>query len=108
MLGVIATPFKDRANVHSVRTVKDAREALAGGAFDIIILDVALPDGPGTLLLQALRSDGRSIPVVIFSAQDADLLVSEQVAAVLTKSHASIDTLVQTVQRLLPAAKRGD
>ncbi len=108
MLGVLATAFEGRANVHSVSTVRDAREALAGRAFDIIILDVALPDGPGTLLLQALRSDGRSIPVVIFSAQDADLTVSEQVAAVLTKSRASIDALVHTVQGLLLAAKRGD
>ncbi len=84
------------------------REARAGGAFDIIILDFSLPDGPGALRLQILCRDGRNIPVVIFSTQDADLTVSEQLAAVLTKSRASIDALVHTVQGLLPAAKRGD
>ncbi len=66
---MIATAFKGRANVHSVRTVKDAREAPAGGAFDIIILDFSLSDSPGTQRLQTLRRDGLSMPVIIFSAQ---------------------------------------
>ncbi|WP_435169713.1 response regulator [Falsirhodobacter sp. 1013] len=53
-----------------VDTCADAREALAGGGFDGVVLDVMLPDGSGLDLLAALRREGMSLPVLVLTARD--------------------------------------
>lgn len=52
-------------------TVADARRELLGPAFDLVVLDLLLPDGDGRNLLQAIRSEPRlsAIPVFVVSAR---------------------------------------
>ncbi|MBX3749332.1 MAG: response regulator transcription factor [Opitutaceae bacterium] len=57
--------------VHVARTCAQAHDALAESAFDVIILDLGLPDGDGLDLLKAWRSAGHTEPVLILSARDA-------------------------------------
>lgn len=49
----------------------EAREVLAGGPVDVIILDVLLPDGDGIDFLQEVRSDPRhrTTPVLMLSTE---------------------------------------
>src|SRR3981189_1259173 len=54
-----------------VRTCAGARDALAGSAYDVILLDLGLPDGDGIDLLRQWRSSGFNEPVLILSARDA-------------------------------------
>lgn len=49
-------------------TLRDARERLAGSAYDVIILDRLLPDGDGLTFLGELREQGNPVPVLILSA----------------------------------------
>ncbi|MFN3388740.1 MAG: CHASE3 domain-containing protein [Allosphingosinicella sp.] len=107
VLKVVQSAFAGRAHVVAVTGVEAAARALAAERFDLVILDVALPDGSGFDLLPALRRPGgRAIPVVLFTAQDAGPELAERVEAVLTKSKASLGRLVETVEGLLPRGKR--
>ena len=53
-----------------VRTCADARDALAESPFDVIVLDLGLPDGDGLDLLRQWRQSGFNEPVLILSARD--------------------------------------
>lgn len=53
-----------------VRTLEDARQHMRSSAFDLILLDLGLPDGDGCDWLRSLRQRGMQIPVLILSARD--------------------------------------
>jgi CheY-like chemotaxis protein len=102
VLRVVASAFGDRAQLRSVVSLAEARSALHETSFALVILDVALPDGSGLDLLPSLRETLRGpVPVVVFSAQDAGPELSGAVDAVLTKSRASLERLIEAVETLL-------
>jgi len=53
-----------------VRRLNDAMQALENGLFDMVILDLGLPDGPGLDLLLNQRRKRLHLPVLILSARD--------------------------------------
>ena len=57
--------------VACARTCREARDALCETAYDLIILDLGLPDGDGLDLLREWRKNGFKEPVLILSARDA-------------------------------------
>ncbi|WP_297234271.1 response regulator transcription factor [uncultured Flavonifractor sp.] len=54
-------------------TLTMARETLAEERFDLLILDVNLPDGSGLDLLRQVRTNGDSTPVILLTANDLEL-----------------------------------
>ncbi|MGO5023052.1 response regulator transcription factor [Lawsonibacter sp. LCP25S3_G6] len=54
-------------------SLSKAREALAEERFDLLILDVNLPDGSGLDLLRQVRSEGGTTPVILLTANDLEL-----------------------------------
>lgn len=48
-----------------------AREKLADDPYEVIILDVTLPDGSGLDLAHELRSAGHLVPILMLTARDA-------------------------------------
>jgi CheY-like chemotaxis protein len=91
--------------VMSVDSIEAARRALATQHFDLAVLDIELGPVSGLDLLPELRgNEGRALPVIIFSAQGANLATDPQVQANLSKSRAALDRLVATVHnRLTPS-----
>lgn len=68
-----ATRDQIAADGHSVDWVMRldaARDAMAGAAFDLVLLDLMLPDGLGLTFLKALRGRGDVTPVIILTALD--------------------------------------
>jgi DNA-binding response OmpR family regulator len=57
--------------VACARTCGEARDALCETPYDLIILDLGLPDGDGLDLLREWRMSGFKEPVLILSARDA-------------------------------------
>ena len=53
-----------------MRRLNDARAALATTNYDLVLLDLNLPDGQGLDLLREWRRTGASTPVIILTAQD--------------------------------------
>ncbi len=60
----------DAHSVDWVTRIDAARDAMATAAYDLILLDLMLPDGRGIGLLKALRSAGDVTPVIILTALD--------------------------------------
>jgi len=54
-----------------VQTVEGAREALCGSEYDVIVLDIGLPDGNGLEMLQEWRQGRFNNHVIILSARGA-------------------------------------
>ena len=54
-------------------TLTLARETLAEEHFDLLILDVNLPDGSGLDLLRQVRTNGDATPVILLTANDLEL-----------------------------------
>lgn len=100
VIGVVRMALQGIAHVVPVKSVAGAKELLRQQRFDAIVLDLALPDGSGLELLEALRQQpGIAAPVVIFSAQEPSPAVAAQVRAALIKSRASIDELVAVIRQ---------
>ncbi|MCR8725378.1 response regulator transcription factor [Frigidibacter sp. ROC022] len=62
-----------RADGHTVDWVTrldDAGAALKAGGFELVLLDLMLPDGRGIPFLKALRAEGAVVPVIILTALD--------------------------------------
>ena len=61
------------AGAHGVdwaRRLDEARDALATTSYELVLLDLNLPDGRGLDLLRSLRQGGATTPVIILTAQD--------------------------------------
>lgn len=54
-------------------TLAQAREMLTNNRFDLLILDINLPDGSGLDLLRQLRAGGDCTPVILLTANDLEL-----------------------------------
>lgn len=55
-------------------TVSEAQAALETIQYNVIVLDLGLPDEDGLDLLRALREKGNNTPVLILTARDAGVL----------------------------------
>lgn len=53
-------------------TCKQAEECLCSGQFQLLILDINLPDGSGLELLRKLRQQGDTTPVILLTANDLE------------------------------------
>lgn len=98
IVSVVAGVLEEVAQPVPAFTLAEARAKLAGdGAFDLILLDIALPDGSGLDLLPVAAA--RGIPVVIFSAHEPDSDTAGSVAAVLVKSRTDNERLAAIVEK---------
>lgn len=85
-------------------TAEQARDALAASRYDVIILDLGLPDDDGLTVLKELRTRRDSTPVLILTARDG---VEDRVAGLnsgaddyLLKPFA-VDELIARLKALL-------
>jgi len=53
--------------------LKSAREQLACGMTELVLLDINLPDGSGLELLREIKAEMKSIPVILLTANDMEM-----------------------------------
>lgn len=71
-LGIVYSLEKEGYNVEKTDTVSGAKNIISSKEFDLIILDVGLPDGNGFELCQFIRRD-KTTPVLFLSAEDEEV-----------------------------------
>lgn len=84
-----------------VSSVSGARALLAKTSFDLVILDLGLPDGDGADLLADIQLSQGDIPIVIFSARDMTLEPNYLVQAQYSKTKISTDSLARNLKAIL-------
>lgn len=89
------------AEVDTARGFAAACAKLAGNVYDLVILDIALPDGDGLELLSQLKNATHPTPVVVFSASELSREDARRAEAALVKSRTSNETLRHTIQSLI-------
>ncbi|MFV0384691.1 response regulator [Paracoccus sp. (in: a-proteobacteria)] len=66
----LAVSFERKGDaVDCAATLAEARDSLAGPDYDLIVLDIELPDGDAMTLLRDLRAKGSTVPVIILTAR---------------------------------------
>lgn len=99
---VVSAALAPYAEVTSTGSIATARRALESLDFDLAILDEGVEDGSGLELMRLLKdNEPRPIPIVLFSARDPERQTAVLAEAALTKSRASLATLVDQVRRIL-------
>ena len=59
--------------VETAKTVKEAAELLHGSRYDLLLLDVTLPDGTGFELCERERNGGSQVPIIFLTASDEEV-----------------------------------
>jgi DNA-binding response OmpR family regulator len=65
-------PDSPAMEVRLVGTMRDAEALLAGGAVDVILLDLNLPDAQGLEAVQRTQTVARHVPLVVLTGLDDD------------------------------------
>lgn len=91
--------------VATAATPAEALGLIAGGRFDLYLLDNWLPGGGGVELCREIRRSDPSTPVVFYSGAELDWEREEALAAgaqVYLVKPGDASALVETVRRFLP------
>lgn len=84
---ILSDQLQNIATIVHAPTLKLARKNLAAELFDLVIIDVLLPDGSGLDLIESLATDSKNrSPVIILSALEMSREIREKVDACLVKS----------------------
>ncbi len=101
ILQVVSVILRDVAQVDRAPTLVAARKLLREKKYELVILDLEMPDGSGIDLVPLLQEQEPPVPAVIFSVEEVKRETAEKVSATLVKSRTSNEKLVQTIQSLL-------
>lgn len=93
---IIATVLRDEADIVCVDSKENALKLLDEKKFDLVLLDLRLPDGSGTELLPEFKK--RNLPVIVFTAYDLPQKFQNYVLRALVKSKTTNAELVKAVQ----------
>lgn len=103
---VIRAMVGKRFDFELATTLQEARARVAQECFDVVILDLSLPDGSGWDLLPDIRTRQPDARVVILSGTDMTAVEARKVETVLLKSQISpselLDALSTCIQSSTP------
>ncbi|MEZ5540861.1 MAG: PAS domain S-box protein [Pseudomonadota bacterium] len=102
MLALVQAILADTWQIIPARSLAEARKLLIEHDYDLVMLDIGLPDGSGLDLLPDIRQ--REYPVMLFSEEDSIESAMFSFDAKLVKSYTSSATLLKTVLDLTEAA----
>lgn len=98
---VVAAIVGDMVHIVPAASMREAQHRLTSETFSLVLLDVELPDGSGLDLLPLIER--AATPIVIFSAHDVSQEIAHKVAAVLVKSTASNQVLLDVIRHAVKA-----
>ena len=98
---VVSVMLRGYCDLTWTTTLAASKEALKNNEFDLVLLDIGLPDGSGLDLLEII--EGHLVPpkVVIFSASDVSEEYADRVNVVLMKSVTNNFRLAEILERVI-------
>ena len=90
--------LEELGDIDYVTSLAEAKQRILLQDYDLVILDISLPDGSGLDLLDDIKD---RCPVIIFSGEDTNKDISLKVAASLTKAKTDNAQLIKTVRQVL-------
>lgn len=73
--GLVYSLERNGFSLDVVRTVKDAENYLSQHEYDLLLLDVTLPDGTGFEVCEHVRKIGSDVPIIFLTAADEEINV---------------------------------
>lgn len=67
------------ADITSARTLSDAYELVMKYDFDLVLLDLNLPDAYGPATVQQMRSFNKKVPIIVLTGMGNDRTVSQAI-----------------------------
>lgn len=64
---------KNGFELEIARTVSEAMGLIANNKYDLLLLDVTLPDGTGFMVCEQVRKNGNQIPIIFLTAMDEEV-----------------------------------
>ena len=98
---IMRMQLENLCDYQAVASLAQARKTLQQQKFDLILLDLGLPDGNGIDVLPDIAATQGDIPVVIFSAQDLSAENKAKVRAVYSKSRINTEVLAKYLKNIL-------
>jgi len=86
----------------------DARRHLASQQYDVIILDIDLPDGEGWVLLEQINGSQPDTRIIILSNHVLSEVDYKTLGSIFRKSYISVEQLLNTVHQCTTLAKVTD
>lgn len=96
---VIATLGADLAEFSAASTLAQARVLLAQQTYDVVLLDIGLPDGSGWDLLPQIHELTNPPLVAVLTGQDLSLAQRQQVSLAYLKSKTSNESLLTALKQ---------
>ncbi len=96
---VLHKMLQEEGNLHSVNSKQAAIDSLSKYHFNLVILDLLLPDGSGTDLIQDIHN--KNIPIIVYSAYELPKKYQSYVEHVLIKSQTSNKKIIDIVKSIL-------
>lgn len=95
--------LEEDADYTYAATLAAARSELAHGRFDLLLLDLTLPDGFGLELLSAISPETQ---VIVFSGQDPGAALKRHLTVSLTKATTSNERLLATIREAITPSRK--
>lgn len=99
MQHVVSAILEKHASVETANNLLQAKQLLESNKYDLIILDLLLPDGNGIEILPLLSQ--YKVPVLVFSDMQLNDDYAKFVSQALIKSNSSNETLLNTIMNLI-------
>lgn len=103
---VVSMMLRDHCDLTWATTKAASIEALESEEFDLVLLDIGLPDGSGLDLLDTIEHCVTPPRVVIFSAYDVTQEYADKVSAVLVKSRTDEFRLAEVIDSVINPGKK--
>lgn len=101
---VVASILEKEANIVPAFNINDAIKKMGKQHFDLVILDIRLPEGSGYDLIPIFAK--YQLPIVVYSAFNLDHEFAKQISEALVKSQVSSDDFLNTIKKLLAKMKK--
>lgn len=99
---VISALIGDAAEIIGAKSFREAKKYLQRECYNLIILDLILPDGNGLELLPFCNAyPQNSTPVIVFSIDDVSAKIASEVHAVLIKSRANNTEILEVISSFI-------